>query len=97
VGHFSSIIYSNYSNCSGISGSVRFKGIRTVTIPILGLNGETVNLHLTNVKYYPAMGPFNLILVSQLFKKKASPVFTKDSISWYISKLKVNASTKHSL
>lgn len=97
VGHFSSITYSNYGNCGGIGGSVRFKGIRTVTIPILGPNSETVNLHLTNVKYCPAIGPFNLISISQLFKKKASPVLTKDSISWYVGKLKVNASAKHGL
>ena len=76
---------------------MRFKGIKIITIPILGLNSEMVNLHLTNVKYCLAMGPFNLISVSQLFKKKASPVLTKDSISWYIGKLKVNASAKHGL
>jgi hypothetical protein len=64
VGHFSSIIYGNYGNCGGISGSVRFKGIRMVTIPILGLNSEMVNLHLTDVKYCPAIGPFNLISIS---------------------------------
>jgi hypothetical protein len=97
VGHFSSITYGDYGNCGGIGGSVRFKGIGTVTIPVLGPNGETVNLHLTDVKYCPAMGPFNLISVSQLFKKKASPVLTEDSISWYVGKLKVNASAKHGL
>jgi hypothetical protein len=63
IGHFSFIIYSDYGNCGGISGSVRFKGIKIVTIPILGLNSETVNLYLTNVKYYLAIGLFNLILV----------------------------------
>jgi len=63
VGHFSSIIYGDYGNYSGISGSVRFKGIRIVTILILGLNGETVNLYLINVKYYPAIGLFNLISI----------------------------------
>jgi hypothetical protein len=81
VGYFSSIIYSDYSNYGGISGSVRFKGIRIVTIPILGLNSETINFHLINIKYYLAMGLFNLISILQLFKKKASPILTKDSIS----------------
>lgn len=96
VGHFSSITYGDYGNCGGIGGSVRFKGIGTVIIPVLGPNGETVNLHLTNVKYCPAMGPFNLISVSQLFKKTC-PVLTADSISWYVGKLKVNASAKRGL
>jgi hypothetical protein len=63
IGHFSSIIYSDYSNYSGIGGSVRFKGIRIITILILGLNNKTINLHLTNVKYYPAIGLFNLISI----------------------------------
>jgi hypothetical protein len=76
---------------------VRFKGIGIVTIPILGLNSEIVNLYLINIKYCPAIGLFNLIFISQLFKKKASPVLTKDSISWYIGKLKVNASAKYGL
>jgi hypothetical protein len=34
-----------------------------VTIPILSLNSETINLHLTNIKYYLVIGLFNLILV----------------------------------
>jgi hypothetical protein len=93
VGHFSSIIYGDYSNCGGIGGSVRFKGIGTVIIPVFGPNSETVNLHLTNVKYCLAIGPFNLILVLQLFKKTC-PVLIADSISWYVGKLKVNASAK---
>jgi hypothetical protein len=63
MGYFSSIIYSDYGNCGGISGSVQFKGIRIVTIPILGLNSKTVNLYLTDVKYYPAIGLFNLISI----------------------------------
>lgn len=96
VGHFSSITYGDYGNCGGIGGSVRFKGVGTVTIPVPGPNGETVNLHLTNVKYCPAMGPFNLISVSQLFKK-TTPVLTEDSISWSVGKLKVNASAKRGL
>ena len=97
IGHFSSIIYSNYSNYNNINSSIQFKGIKTVIIPILSLNNKTVNLYFTNVKYYLAIGLFNLISILQLFKKKASPVLTKDSISQYISKLKVNASIKYSL
>ena len=63
IGYFSSITYSDYGNCGGIGSSVRFKGIRTVTIPILGPNSETINLYLTNIKYCPAIGLFNLISV----------------------------------
>jgi hypothetical protein len=63
MGHFSSITYSDYSNCGGIGGSVRFKGIKIVTIPVLSPNSETINLHLTNVKYYLAIGLFNLISI----------------------------------
>jgi hypothetical protein len=63
MGYFSSIIYSDYSNYSGIGGSVRFKGIEIITIPILGLNSEIVNLYLINVKYYSAIGLFNLISI----------------------------------
>jgi hypothetical protein len=47
----SRIKYGNYGNCGGIDGSVQFKGIGTVIIPVPGSNSETVNLHLTNVKY----------------------------------------------
>jgi hypothetical protein len=67
VSYFTKIKYSDYSNCGGISGSVRFKGISTIKIPIPGPKGKAVNLILTNVKYCLAIGPFNLISVSQLF------------------------------
>jgi hypothetical protein len=63
VDHFSSIIYGDYGNYGGIGKSVRFKGIGMVTIPIPGPNGETINFHLTNIKYCPAIGLFNLISV----------------------------------
>jgi hypothetical protein len=96
LGHFSSIKYGDLGNCGGIGGSVRFKGVGTVIIPVPGPNGETFNLHLSDVKYCPDMGPFNLISVSQLFKK-TTPVLTKNSISWYVGKLKVNASAKQGL
>jgi hypothetical protein len=42
---------------------VRFKGIKIVTISIPGLNSETINFHLINIKYYLAIGLFNLILI----------------------------------
>jgi hypothetical protein len=42
---------------------MQFKGIKIVTIPILGLNSKTINLYLTNIKYYLVIGLFNLILV----------------------------------
>jgi hypothetical protein len=63
VSHFTEIKYGDYGNCGGIGGSVRFEGIGTVKIPIPGPKGP-LNLILTNVKYCPAMGPFNLISVS---------------------------------
>jgi hypothetical protein len=63
VGHFFSITYSDYGNYGGIGGSVRFKSIKMVTILIPGPNSKTINFHLTDIKYCPAIGPFNLILV----------------------------------
>ena len=64
MSYFTKIKYGDYNNCSGISGSVRFKGISTVKIPIPGPKGKAINLVLTNVKYYLAIGPFNLISMS---------------------------------
>ena len=64
MSHFTKIKYGDYSNYSGISSSVRFKGINTIKIPILGPKGKAINLILTNIKYYPAIGPFNLISIS---------------------------------
>jgi hypothetical protein len=98
MSHFTEIKYGDYGNCGGIGGSVRFEGIGTVKIPIPGPKGKAVNLILTNVKYCPAMGPFNLISVSQLFRyKKGKPTLTEHSISWYINNILVNASAKHGL
>jgi hypothetical protein len=64
VSHFTKIKYSDYSNYSGISNSVRFKGISTIKILILSPKGKAINLILTNIKYYLAIGPFNLISMS---------------------------------
>jgi hypothetical protein len=98
LAHFAEITYGDYGNCGGIGGSVRFEGIGTVKIPIPTPNGQVTNLNLTNVKYCPAMGPYNLISVSQLFKhKKGSPTLSEHSISWMIGKLKVNASARNGL
>jgi hypothetical protein len=42
---------------------MRFKGIKIVTIPVPSLNSKTINFYLINIKYYLAIGLFNLILV----------------------------------
>ena len=64
MSHFIKIKYSNYSNYSGISSSIRFKGIGTIKIPISSSKSKTINLILTNIKYYSVIGPFNLISIS---------------------------------
>jgi hypothetical protein len=64
MSHFTEIKYSNYSNYSSINNSVYFKGINTVKIPIPSPKGKAINLILTNIKYYLAIGPFNLISIS---------------------------------
>jgi hypothetical protein len=98
MSHFTKIKYSDYSNYSGISSSIRFKGISTVKIPIPSPKGKAVNLILINIKYCPAIGPFNLISMSQLFwHKKGKPTLIEHSISWYINNILVNTNTKHSL
>jgi hypothetical protein len=67
MSHFTKIKYNNYNNYSNISSNIRFKGISTIKIPIPSLKGKAINLILTNIKYYLAIGPFNLISISQLF------------------------------
>ena len=64
MSYFTKIKYSDYSNCGGISGSICFKGINTIKISIPSLKGKTVNLILINIKYCPAISPFNLISIS---------------------------------
>ena len=49
MSHFIKIKYSNYSNYSGISSSIRFKGIGTIKIPIPSPKGKAINLILTNI------------------------------------------------
>ena len=65
----------------GIRGSVYFKGIRMVEIPIPSPSSYPILLRLTNIKYCPSIGPFNLISISQIFKgKKAWPILTEEAI-----------------
>jgi hypothetical protein len=64
MSYFTKIKYSDYSNYSDISGSVCFKGINTIKILIPSPKGKAVNLILTNIKYYLAIGSFNLIFMS---------------------------------
>jgi hypothetical protein len=81
ISNFAKLKKGDYGTCGGVGGSVRFKGIGTVEIPIPGPNGRLTTLRLSNVKYYLSMGPFNLISVSQLFKnKRARPILTEDAI-----------------
>jgi hypothetical protein len=67
MSHFTKIKYSDYGNYSSISSNIRFKGIGTIKIPIPSPKGKAINLILTNIKYYLAISPFNLISMSQLF------------------------------
>lgn len=98
LSHFTELKRGDFGVCGGIGGSVRFEGIGTVQIPIPGRNGRPTFLVLSNVKYCPSMGPFNLISVSQLFRdKKAQPMLTENTIHWTIGNTKVNASAKHGL
>jgi hypothetical protein len=98
LANFSELRKGQYGTCGGIGGSVRFEGIGTVEIPIPGPGGRPTLLRLTDVKYCPSMGPFNLISVSQIFKgKKARPVLTEEAIYWTVGKVKINASAKHGL
>ena len=95
--YFTSISWGDFGTCGGIGGSVKFEGKGTVEIPIPSKESHA-RLILTNIKYCPSMGPFNLISVSQLFKnKKATPVLSENSISWMIGGHKVNATAKHGL
>jgi hypothetical protein len=98
LSNFMDLKKGDYGVCGGVGGSVRFEGIGTVDIPIPGPNGRPTMLRLSDVKYCPSMGSFNLISVSQLFKgKKARPILTENAIHWTISNIKINATTKHSL
>jgi gag-polypeptide of LTR copia-type len=98
LANFSDLRKGQYGTCGGIGGSVRFEGIGTVEIPIPGPGGRPTLLRLTDVKYCPSMGPFNLISVSQIFKgKKARPILTEEAIYWTVGKVKINASAKHGL
>jgi hypothetical protein len=94
--HFTNITYGDFGSCGGVGGSVMYKGKGTVKIDIPGPNGKPAQLTLTDVKYCPSMGPFNLISVSQLFGK-AQPVLTKDAIYWKINGHRINASARHGL
>jgi hypothetical protein len=95
LNHFTNIVWGDFGTCGGIGGPVKFEGKGTVEIPIPS-KGSHARLTLTDVKYCPSMGPFNLISVSQLFKK-TTPVLSENSISWMIGGYKVNATAKHGL
>ena len=98
LSNFTDLRKGDYGVCGGIGGSVRFEGIGTVQIPIPRPNSTPATLCLTNVKYCPSMGPFNLISVSQLFKnKKVKPALSEDAIHWTVGNVKINASARHGL
>ncbi|PMD14998.1 hypothetical protein NA56DRAFT_710211 [Hyaloscypha hepaticicola] len=98
LSHFLDIKYGDFSTYSGISGPVKYTGKGTVQIPVPGPNGHPTTLTLTDVKYCPSMGPFNLISVSQLYKgKKARPVISENSISWLINGHRINSTARHGL
>jgi hypothetical protein len=64
MSYFIKIKYSDYNNYSGISSSICFKGISTIKILISSLKSKAINLILINIKYYLAIGSFNLISMS---------------------------------
>jgi hypothetical protein len=64
MSYFTKIKYSDYSNYSSISSSVRFKGINIIKILIPSPKDKAINLILINIKYYLAISPFNLISMS---------------------------------
>jgi hypothetical protein len=55
---------------------VKFENIRIVKILIQGLDSKPIILKLSSVKYYPVINAFNLISISQLFKKRLKPIIT---------------------
>jgi hypothetical protein len=98
LSYFTNIIYGNFGTCNGIGGPVKYEGKGTVQIPIPGPNGRPASLTLTDVKYCPSMGPFNLISVSQLYKsKKARLVMSEKQISWIINGHTINSTAKYGL
>jgi len=64
MSYFTKIKYSDYNNYNSINSSIYFKGINIIKILIPSLKDKTINLILINIKYYPAIGPFNLISIS---------------------------------
>jgi hypothetical protein len=88
----------DFGSCGGVGGQVKFEGIGDIPISIPGPNGQPAVLTLTNVKWCPSMGPYNLISVSQLFKsKKFHPQLHENSISWMAGKHKINATARNGL
>lgn len=98
LSYFKDIVYGDFGTCSGVGGPVRYEGKGTVQIPIPGPKNCPATLTLTDVKYCPSMGPFNLISVSQLYRtKKARPIMTEKHISWVINGHTIKSSAKHGL
>jgi hypothetical protein len=87
----------NFGTCGGVGGSVKFEGIGTVKISVPGPNKQAHILRLTDVKYCPQMGAFNLISASQLYKKGAQLSMSKDAITWKVGKLQFTASARDGL
>jgi hypothetical protein len=64
LSYFIELKKGDYGTYKGVGDNVRFEGINTVKILIPGLNGRSITLRLSNVKYCPSIRPFNLILIS---------------------------------
>jgi hypothetical protein len=94
--YFTDFSSGSYGTCGGIGDSkINFEGKGTCSIPVRS-KGKTVILQLTDVKFCPALGNFNLISVSQLFKK-TTPKLTKDSISWTVGGYTINSTAQNGL
>jgi hypothetical protein len=64
LSYFVDIQYDNFSIYNSISGLIKFKSIKTIQIPIQGLDNKPIMLKLSSIKYYLSISGFNFISVS---------------------------------
>ena len=63
LAHFVDLKQGDYGTCGGVGGAVKFEGIGMVYILIHGADGKPTVLWLSDIKYCPSIGAFNLISV----------------------------------
>jgi hypothetical protein len=80
LSYFVDIQYGNFGIYNNISRLVKFENIKIIQILIQGSDNKPTMLKLSSVKYYLFIGAFNLISVSQFFKKGLRPTINQDSI-----------------